>query len=256
MAWAAITEADVLSEFTPDEATSLQTIQQGASNAPVDNLPLVLARTVAEVRDYIRSGGYALDTTSSSTLPLGLHSDVIAIARWRWLIAMPRLKTLETDVRERAFNRALKKLDLIAQGNFAVEPPASETTTGNRAGNWNSENPLLMRTHPVPSAASQYQPSQATDFANGNVPTLSPAPVAQQNGITAVPNGANSLAVVFPTAFTAAPSTVTVALMVPAGGALIECTPDWTTITANGFTVVFGVPMPSANYKLSWNALA
>lgn len=251
MSWSSITTDDVLSEFTPDEAASLRTIQ-GAQADPVDNLPLILARTVAEVRDYIRSGGYALDTTST-TLPLGLHSDAIAIARWRWLISMPQLKSLETDVREKAFKRALAKLDKIAGSNFAVEPPASENTSGRRGGNWSSENPLLMRTHPVPPAATQY-PSQSTDYANGNATAPAATTSALQGDALPVASGVSSLAVTFPTAFTAAPRTVMASLITPAGGALIECTVDGSTITANGFTARFGAAMPNANYKLSWIA--
>lgn len=251
MSWSSITADDVLSEFTPDEAESLRTIQ-GAEADPVDNLPLILARTVAEVRDYIRSGGYALDTTGT-TLPLGLHSDAIAIARWRWLISMPQLKSLETDVREKAFKRALAKLDKIAGSNFAVEPPASENTTGRRGGNWSSENPLIMRTHPVPPASTQY-PAQSTDYANGNVTAPTPA-TPQQSGVLPIASDADSLAVVFPTAFTAAPATVLASLTTPAGGALIECTVDGSTITANGFTARFGAAMPNGNYKLSWIAI-
>lgn len=166
MPWSTPIPDDVLSEFTPDEALSLRTIQQGPETRPVDNLPAILGRTIAEFRDCIRSGGYEADVVED-TLPLGLHSDCIAVARWRWLISMPQLKQLETDVRERAFKRALEKLDRIADAKFAVEPPTSGTA--NRAGNWNSENKLVMRTHPVPKPASQFPPNP-DDYANPDAP--------------------------------------------------------------------------------------
>ncbi len=151
MSWAAPTADDVMSEFTTQEADTIKKIQ-GASN-----LPGILTRVVAEIRDYIRSGGYALDLTDETTLPLGLHNDAITLARWRLLISLPQLKTLQSDGRKEATERAEKKLLLIADQKFSVEPP--DATAGSaKIGSWNSENKIIMRTHPVPRPAAQFSP--------------------------------------------------------------------------------------------------
>ena len=139
--WTQPAADDVLSEFTPGEVATLQKIQ-----GKTTNLAAILARVVAEVRDSIRSGGYALDTESSATLPLGLHNDAIVITRWRWLISIPAAKAYQTEVREKAAEKALEKLGKIASQKFAVESPTA-APTATSAGGWNSENKILMRTH-------------------------------------------------------------------------------------------------------------
>jgi len=148
--WTAPSANDVLNEFTPVETAALQKMQGGTSN-----LAAIFARVVAEVRDSIRSGGYLLDAESASTLPLGLHNDAILIARWRWLISIPTAKALQTKEREDAANKALEKLGKIANQKFAVESPTAPAGASS-AGRWNSENKLVMRTHPVPRPASQF----------------------------------------------------------------------------------------------------
>jgi hypothetical protein len=164
MSWpTAPTAADVRSEFTPAESALLQRLQ-----GDVDNLPAVVARAVAEVRDAIRSGGYDLGETG--TLPLGLHADCIAIARWRWLLSLPGAGAdLQTEVRERACKASLDKLKLIATQKYAVEPPTDPQASTAPAGRWNSENKLVGRGHPVPRPAVQFQP-QAGRYSNPAAP--------------------------------------------------------------------------------------
>lgn len=77
-----------------------------------------------------------------------------------------------------------------------------------------------------------------------------------KRGTAAVANAAESKAVIFSTPFTGAPTTVRAWLMVPSGGALILCDVDWSTISTNGFTAVFGAATPNGNYKLGWMAIA
>ncbi len=151
MSWATPTADDVLSEFTQQEIDQIKKIQGAA------NLPGILARVVAEIRDYIRSGGYALDATDETTIPLGLHNDAITLARWRLLIALPQAKNLQSDARKEATERAEKKLLLIADQKFSVEPPDASAGTA-KIGSWNSENKIIMRTHPVPRPATQFSP--------------------------------------------------------------------------------------------------
>jgi hypothetical protein len=147
MAWETLTTDDVLSEFTPNEAATLRNLQGGSgSGPPYTNIDVIVARTIDEVRGYIMAGASAVDEEDDSTLPRGLFADGIAIARWRTLIATPQLRQLQTEERKKAFDDAIKKLELIASGEFAVEPPIPPTTDF-RAGSWNSETKVLMRTH-------------------------------------------------------------------------------------------------------------
>ena len=162
MSWpSAPTSSDLASEFTPDEIALVTELQGGTSN-----LAVVVSRAIAEVRDAIRAGGYDLD--AEGTLPLGLHSDCIAIARWRYLISLPNAaKELQTDARKSAYEEAQKKLGKISNQEWAVEPPSLNDQR--RFGNWNSENKVLPRTTPVPRPGTQFAPHDG-QYANPDAP--------------------------------------------------------------------------------------
>jgi hypothetical protein len=74
-----------------------------------------------------------------------------------------------------------------------------------------------------------------------------------QDGNAALSINAESLAVVFPTAFAAAPK-VTVTIVPPGGGTIILAVPS--VITAAGFTALLGFPVPATGYTLQWTAAA
>src|SRR6266436_5166196 len=134
MAWEVLTAEDVLSEFTPTEASALRNLGMGSGTAsgsgsgpPFVNMDLIVIHVIDEVRDFIRAGAYPLDAVFDNTIPVGLFADAIAIARWRVLIAVPQLRQLQTDERKQAFDDAMKKMFLIAAQQFAVEPPIPDT---------------------------------------------------------------------------------------------------------------------------------
>ena len=162
--WSAPTTDDVLSEFTPAEKTAVERIQ-GATT----NLAAILARIVQKVRGAIRAGGYALDEDNATFLPPELHDACIAIVRWRWVISLP-VTTLATKPRETAADDAEKILTKIANQEYAVQPPTSGTPV--RSGNWNSEQKLLGRMHPVPPPATQFPATgDPSPYANPDGPS-------------------------------------------------------------------------------------
>ncbi len=169
MAWEVLTTEDVLSEFTIQEAAALRTLQGSGSGSgePFLNLDFIVVNVIDEIRGYIIAGGYAVDPIADNTIPTGLFEDGIAIARWRILISVPSLKQLQTEERKLAFDKAEAKLLLIAEQKFFVEPPIPDVNP--RTGNWNSENKILMRTHPVPKPGVQFQP-QTDTYANPDAP--------------------------------------------------------------------------------------
>lgn len=150
MAWSAPSAGDVLTEFNSGEDAAIRAAQA----VDESNLATVLERVVAEVRDAIRSGGYPLDDDETK-IPLGLHNDAIAIARWRYMLSVPKLLSLQTKERKESFDRAISKLDRIAKQEWAVEPPADALVA--KSGTWNSENKIVMRGHPIPRPAQQSQ---------------------------------------------------------------------------------------------------
>lgn len=162
MSWStAPTASDVLSQFTPAEQSLLQSLQGG------DNLPAIVTRTIAEIRGAIRSGGYPLD--ADGTLPLELHADCIAIARWDYLLALPGAAgEFQTEQRGAAAKASRDKLRLIASSKYGVEPPTASTTTP--AGRWNSANKVVGRMEPVPRPGVQFPAAQPGRYANDSAP--------------------------------------------------------------------------------------
>jgi hypothetical protein len=148
-----------MSWLTPNTAAAFQSGILPAEKAAMlallgaDNTADILTRSVEQVRDAIRSGGYALG--DDGTIPSGLESDCYAIFIWRLLTAGPSNEKLQTKTRQQNYKDALTKLDLVAKQKFSVEPPNAGLNPS--SGSWNSENKLIMRTHPVPQPAQQNQ---------------------------------------------------------------------------------------------------
>ena len=163
MSWSAPNADDVLSELTPAEATVFQSVLGGST--PEQKITPILNHVVAEIRGYIRSGGYPLDSDTTK-LPPSLLSDAIVITRWRVLVSFPQLTDLQSKGREKAYDNAMAKMEKIGQQKSSVEPPDSLTSPNDPAGNWNAENKLIMRTHPTPKPSVQITETP-DDYANG-----------------------------------------------------------------------------------------
>lgn len=121
MAWSTIAAAEVLQEFTPQEKAALESIQ-GAST----QLAAILARSVKKFRGAIRAGGQSVSTTAD-TIPDDIRDDVIAHARWKWLISFPQLKTFQTAERKAAHDEALKVISGLRDASIRVENPTDAT---------------------------------------------------------------------------------------------------------------------------------
>jgi hypothetical protein len=61
--------------------------------------------------------------------------------------------------------------------------------------------------------------------------------------------------VAFSVPFGAPPTTVNAKILTAGpGGFVIDCNPDFSTLTAAGFRVLFGATIPAAGYQLNWEA--
>lgn len=130
--WSAITTADVLDEFTPQEQATLQNLQSANNTQQaVAILGRILTREVNAARGSIIAGGGRLD--ADGFIPDQLRPDVIAIARWRWLISFPQLKVMQTKERNDAYNDARDTLKDVSTGKIKIELPAAATAENNPA---------------------------------------------------------------------------------------------------------------------------
>lgn len=127
MSWETIEADEVLQEFTPQEKTAINAVQ-GADT----NLAGILKRAVSAARGSINAGGNPMGPVD--TIPEQIIPDVIAIARWRWLVSLPALKALQTKERKDLADDAKATLKEIAKGEVKTEIPETRivsTSPGN-----------------------------------------------------------------------------------------------------------------------------
>ena len=126
MSWRPIYLTDLFSEMTDTEVALLKNIQ---SSPDADKLTGLLQKVVRAARGAIQAGGNSVDL-DETLLPDQVISDVIAIARWKWLTSFPVLKAFQTDARKTAADEAQKRLDNMATaGKPKVEPPQNPSAT-------------------------------------------------------------------------------------------------------------------------------
>lgn len=127
MSWETIAADDVLEEFTPSEKAAINAVQ-GADT----NLAGILKRAVSSARGSIVAGGNPMGP--DGTVPEQIIPDVIAIARWRWLVSLPALKALQTKERKDLADDGKLTLKEIAKGEVKTEIPEERivsTSPGN-----------------------------------------------------------------------------------------------------------------------------
>lgn len=124
MSWSTITVADFLAEgFNSDERTKLQSAAGGD-----DGLQDILDAAIAEWRGVIQAAGYAIDETSSTTIPPSCRRHIIAQVRWQVLIKFPALRQLQTEERKDAAEKADDKLGKIEDAEASIESPETPAT--------------------------------------------------------------------------------------------------------------------------------
>lgn len=142
MSWRALAEAATLIEgFNPSEQAALT-----AAAGAVDGMTTILTSAILEARGIVQAAGAATLPTDATALPDSLRPHVIALARWRWLVAFPALKSLQTDVRKEAAEKAEEILGLVATGKRPVEADAAADAVTPVSGNSGTEVKIAMRT--------------------------------------------------------------------------------------------------------------
>ena len=117
--WRELTEDDVLQTLTAPERDAIQT----AATDPLQPLPVgaVLSTVVADARGRIAAHP-ANRLGDGATVPETLVHHLVAIARWRLLSRLPTDR-LATDSRKLEYQEALRALNAVASGKYALETP-------------------------------------------------------------------------------------------------------------------------------------
>ncbi len=149
MPWLTPTDDEVLSKDSKERA-SIVAIKNK------DDLPDILVEVVAEFRDAIAGRENLLDATDN-TIPAGLAKYVRDLALWIFITrGVPKNEGIQTKERGDAAKKAEDVLEGIRNGTVSIEPPTGWAPT--TAKNWDSENRIIMRTHPVPPPPQQSSP--------------------------------------------------------------------------------------------------
>lgn len=167
MAWRQITQDQISGRLTQSEQKMLVSISGLASK-----LSERLTDSINKFVGAMTASGYPVNTDGS--VPDQLRNHVMADAIWELLKDAPNLKAFQTDQRKKAAGDAETAYEKICARNYgALESP---TGTDISTGGWNSENKLIMRTHPIPAPPAQFQtnPFTSPDYANPNANVDSP----------------------------------------------------------------------------------
>jgi hypothetical protein len=142
--------------LTPQEKAAFAAIQSSSEVGAE-----VLENVIGEFRDAVKATGGTVG--APNTVPNLVRVHVINRTRWLWLCEFPALKSIQTEGRKELNEAAEKMLRSIMAGEVRVPGP---TESDNSGGSWNSENKIVMRTHPVPTPSEQ----GSSTYANPDAP--------------------------------------------------------------------------------------
>lgn len=141
--WTEITEDLVKTRLAGAEVTALQTAALAAGQT--DPLPEIVTQVVDEVRGYIAAGGFGLE--EGAKVPSKLVSATLAVIRYRLATRLPA-RSLLTEERKAENDAAIRLLERVADGKFAVEEPAaaSSETIGGASPSMTAKTRVFTRT--------------------------------------------------------------------------------------------------------------
>ena len=141
----------MVQDLTPAETLVLRSIANSTTG-----LAEKLSDTVLEFIGAIRAAQGPEAVILDGTVPDQLRSHIKALTVWRYLRSFPQFQKIKTKEREEAGKDAERIYEKICARTYgAIESPYEAPRT---AGNWNSENKLILRTHPTPPPFAQFPP--------------------------------------------------------------------------------------------------
>ena len=160
--WTAIIADDLKAAGHGAIIDRAQTLAVGS----VDPIADAIENAVAEVRNAVRAGN-RLDTDDAK-IPRSLKR--LAVRSVLYAL-MQRIGLALSDDQKEEARRDEKRLKQLFDRKEQVEPADDADAEAGpvNPGNWNSENKLVMRTHPVPRPRTQFDP-QTNAYANPEAP--------------------------------------------------------------------------------------
>lgn len=141
MSWTEITVAEITAYLSGPELQALQTAALATTQG--DPLPPVIDQAVAEVRGFVDAwDGNALGP--DGTVPVRLKGATAALIVYRALLRLPVQlpDPAIMDARKGEADAALRTLQAVAAGRFAIDQPTTPTAAQN--GSWGSAKRLTF----------------------------------------------------------------------------------------------------------------
>ena len=125
-AWTPLTEPEVLNQFNDSEMTAYDTAKGDANSVA---LPDIIAKVMDQITDAYLNAGRLLDPATglapaTGTIPAGEKNRAIALARWKYLLAIPTGKSLAEN---RAADAKTAEAYFVALAKREIRAPAGVT---------------------------------------------------------------------------------------------------------------------------------
>ncbi len=101
--WINLTTADVLAQFNDSEAAAYDAAKGDPAST---SLPTIIALVVNQIYQAYEDGGRLVDRVDPGTLPPGEKNRAVALVRWKYLLALPAGRALQTAERQQAHDAA------------------------------------------------------------------------------------------------------------------------------------------------------
>lgn len=128
--WSTFTTDDVLAQFNDSEQSAYNTARGDTHD---NSLAAIVSATAAQIRQAYRDGGRDVDD-QSGTIPEGEKNRAVAIARWKFLLALPTGKSLAENRQTEAkaaedYLLALSKREIKVSGGAELVSAAPRKYT-------------------------------------------------------------------------------------------------------------------------------
>ena len=117
MSWITLTATNVQSRISGAELAGVNSAALAAGQTAADVLAAALANVIKEVRGYV---GVRNTLGEGETIPDELENATLAVIRYRLLTRLPNMKSLLDANRVKEYEDAIKLLDKVAEGKFAI----------------------------------------------------------------------------------------------------------------------------------------
>ena len=114
--WIPLTTTDVLAQFNDSETAAYDAAKGDPGST---SLPAIITLVINQIFQACDDGGRLVDNVDAGTIPPGEKNRAIALARWKYLLALPTGKALQTEERKKAHDDAEAYFLQIAQRKVA-----------------------------------------------------------------------------------------------------------------------------------------